>query len=237
MKKSILFIFALIATISLYSCSKPKTGEEPANIDNIIENERDQTDTLDDEAIASDNDEIEDKDSADQNDTIIPREEPAKLTLMLEGMTEEVDASLYHSPLGYQIVYDNERFELTSLENGKDTYNVTNPDPEKYPDVYFKISRPDVSSLALDEYDNNQESITTLDGDKVAYIGQVTIGTYTARHFKFITGHDWDSIIRNYYIINSDDSDTIKYIIESQYFVEAEEGYGARISAMLETFK
>lgn len=246
MKKSIIIALIITATISLYSCNKTNTDEDTTNINNLVEYDNTDPDNKEsnnpDDQIDTGNPGTEDADAEDTNsvDTdleIVSTEEPTKLTVILEGMTEEVEASLYHSPLGYQIIYDIERFELITSEKGSDIYLVTNPEPEKYPDVYFKISSPESSNIALDDYDSKQESITTLDGAIIDFLEEVPIGTYTARHFRLIDGLEWDSIIKNFYIINSHDSDNIEYIIESQYFIEAEEGYGARIAAILDTLK
>ena len=69
----------------------------------------------------------------------------------------------------------------------------------------------------------------------VEQFNQVSVGEqYKAVQLKAKTGSEWNSIIRNYYLIEEKNS---VYLIEMQYFTEAAEGYGARMQAMLDTFK
>ncbi len=232
MRKLRILILFLLLSISTYGCSKYFAIDNPKRNNDIEDNALpvNQGEAVHEnkESDADSSDETED------NDSLIGYEESAKLRVEVEGTTEEITASLYHSPLGYRIIYDNERFQLSGEENGLDKYNAENPDSERYPDVYMRISTSESSDTIMKEFGEEQESITTLDGYTADYAEDVTINTYTAKHYKLKTGNQWDDIIRNFYII---ESDSIHYIIETHYFLEAGEGYGARIAAMLDTFE
>lgn len=256
----ILFI-TLIAAVIFYGCKKDEgktvipdkvnkdiISEEAANNelgnntglnDNITENADNPEDdnTLNNEDkkpnISETADEIS---SADKNGNKTKKEEygknesfelePAKLTVEIEGTTEEIDAVSYTSPLGYRIIFDSERFNLSREKDGSDKFTANNQDSDGYPDVYININ-------ILPEMPNS-DTITTDGKDAAEYVGEVSIGSYTAGHYKYKSGNNWNSIIKDYYIINQDDKN---FIIECGYFLEAQEGYGARIEAMLKTIK
>ncbi|TAH74762.1 MAG: hypothetical protein EWM47_01690 [Anaerolineaceae bacterium] len=173
-------------------------------------------------------------DNPQDNDMAEGYEEAATLSIEIEGTTEEITASLYHSPLGYKMIYDNERFSITSDKNGLDNYIAENLEPEKYPDVYIKISSPNSSDPIITEFEEGKDSIITTSGDIANFVEEVKIGSNNAKHYKLKTGEEWNSIIRNFYIIKADEN---YYVIETQYFLEAAEGFGARIWAMLNTFE
>jgi hypothetical protein len=248
MRRLTLLLFILLLSVSTYSCNKYFESNNPPTIDSnnneqdnnkpdsdVYTTPSDQTNKEDDidngntqnQPVDSDNQ--EDKNNNMGEDT----EEPARLSIEIEGTTEEITASLYHSPIGYKMIYDNERFKLSS-EEGFDSYLTENSDPEKYPNIYIRISSSNSPNPIIKELDKEQKSINTFNEDVAVYVEDVTIGTYTGKHYKLKTGDEWDSIIRNFYIIEDND---VLYIIETQYFLEAAEGYGARIAAILNTFE
>lgn len=237
MRKLIILLLILLISSSIISCSKDSEVNNPEIIDEINKKENkkesdDNEDKTNKETIENKTDDLDDQEDDDSITT--NSEEPAKLSVEIEATTEEITASLYHSPLGYKMIYDNERFTLYHDENNLDSYIAENPDPETYPDVHIRISTWPSPNSIIKEYDEEGNSITTITGDIADFIEDVEIGAYTARHYKITTGDDWDSIIQNFYFIQADD---IHYLIETQYFLEAAEGYGARILAMLKTFE
>lgn len=248
MRKLTILFFILIISFSTYSCSKNSATNNSEVIDDndIIDDdnieEQDKRDTEKDDTTSddkgnkedtSDNETDDDLDNPGEIDVTKGYEEPANLSIEIEGTTEEITASLYHSPLGYKMVYDNELFSLSNKEGSLDSYVAENLEPDKYPDISIRISTLN-SSNPIIEFEESQDSITTASGDKANFVEEVKIGAYTAKHYKLKTGDEWDSIIKNFYII---ETEGIDFIIETQYFLEAAEGYGARIWAMLNTFE
>lgn len=174
-------------------------------------------------------------------------------TIELEGMEETVNYKYYESSLGYRMAYDKDRFTVSSKYD-VDSFIAENPDPEIYPYVYIKISKLPISASYLigtisgefstekpkdsdwtEVYDENNNVIGYSSPKKyeIAQQDTVKLGDYEVEHYKVQEGTDWNSAIRNFYFIKKDQN---IYRIETQYFLEAEEGYGARISAMLDTF-
>ncbi|MFT4143485.1 MAG: hypothetical protein QM644_03435 [Mobilitalea sp.] len=159
-----------------------------------------------------------------------------KGTITIEGMEEEVNYSTYQSDYGYQMDYDVDRFTITS-ENGIDTFMAENPDPELYPYVFINVTRSEYKGEKTDlsTGDNNlavfdEYSKQTLSTN--APKDNVKLGDYDAIHFQVIDGDQWNSLVRHIYLIRFDKT---YYVIETNYFLEASEGYGARIKAMLDT--
>jgi hypothetical protein len=114
-----------------------------------------------------------------------------------------------------------------------------NPDPELYPYVYVRISRQDKpASDSTTQNDTPSFAKYDVSGNITGYVAiefssDVTIGGYNAKLYHFTSGKDWNSTTNNIYQIEHGD---YIYEILTQTFIEAEEGYGARIQAMLDTF-
>ena len=155
--------------------------------------------------------------------------------ILLEGMEEEVTYQMYKSDLGYQIAYDIDRFTVTK-EKDNDTFMAENPNPELYPYVYFSIGRNEYTGKEINLNDSDlhlQDDETGKDLVANAKEDTVKIGDYDAIHWKLIDGNEWNSLVKHYYYIKGD---KYYYWIKTNYFLEASEGYGSRISAMLDTF-
>lgn len=184
--------------------------------------------------------------------------------IMLDGMQEKVRYKKYNSDLGFSISYDHERFSVSKSTDGVLQIIAPNPDPGIYPYVYMNICRynnKDIASnirINADPEDNNEAAkkssvpsekfywkrIQTLDNDQLYYIQipdsdfktdsikSEDIGGHTAYTYTLRLGEAWNSAIRKYYFITLN---SYLYKIEMQYFFEAEESYGARLSAMLST--
>lgn len=159
-----------------------------------------------------------------------------KGTITIEGMEEVVNYSTYQSDYGYQMNFDVDRFTVTS-KNGIDTFMAENLDPELYPYIFINITKSkykgekadlsigDHNLYVYDEYSKQTLSTSTPKDN-------VKLGDYDAIHFEVIDGDEWNSLVRHIYLIRFDKT---YYVIETNYFLEASEGYGARIKAMLDT--
>lgn len=201
--------------------------------------------------------EIIDADEDTDNDTY-------EAVITLEGVQEKVSYKKFNSDLGFSISYDHERFSVSKISDGVLQIIAPNPDPGIYPYVYMNICRynnkdidsvirmkADLEDKNMDPYgkfaetekfywkqiqEENNENLHYIqipDSDfKTDSIQAEDIGGYTAYSYTLRLGNAWNSAIRKYYFITLD---SYLYKIEMQYFVEAEEGYGARLSAMLAT--
>ncbi len=260
MKKNYLLTMFLVAAMTTGGCSMAQIEKEPVVIADTLSSSiglsgaSDETDKLLTDQTASEfHTDTEQKDTIsetvsenaddhtdeakDASQPVKPAEEAKKLTIQIEGMEEEINGMVYHSDLGYQITYDKDRFKFARLVENIDSFTADNPDPELYPYVYVNIRRIDNSvkdnnhSSDLPQWaisDNNTLN-THITPDMME---EVPFGNYTALHYRSTAGNEWNSTVNNYYVI---EYGNYYYFIETQYFLEAAEGYGARIDAMLKT--
>lgn len=267
MKKTTALTIILISAAGLIGCSKLTVEKKPVvimkettNIDDILteeDNEAKMTGETSDPATdsvtgpeQSENSKTDADEKAVDADTATSTEpvsgdgkhsiseEPAKLTIEIEGMKEEINAKTLHSSLGYRITYDSDRFDYSGTDEEIDSFIAKNSDPGVYPYIYLNISLLDVSKTDQPNppekaYDPTKTSITGIDGGIADYVDTVKINDYEAYHYKYKAGDEWNSIIRNYYVIEAEEH---QYMIETQYFLEAAEGFGARMAVMLDTF-
>lgn len=182
-------------------------------------------------------------------------------TINLEGMDETVNYTNYTSDMGFKISYDNERFTV-SEDYEYVSFMASNPDPSIYPYVFLNISRYDLPKIANISDEQREEShnnpnykrneadkiywyvlpvknnkihyaqIKGSDSDVIDTIFSEDINGHTAFTYTIKQGKDWNSAVRKYYFITLD---SYVYKIEIQYFVEAEEGFGTRLQAMVKT--
>lgn len=265
MKRIFIIIFTAVTAFSLFGCSNSKVEKEPVIITDSQDvsaeqitdsptsntNEEAVTEITNPPAAVSTNSETSDEDSSvqpsDDNGNTVKDSEGNNSdatytsTIELEGMPEEVTYKYYQSPLGYQISYDMERF-TPSIEDTFDIFMAENPDPEIYPYVSFNISRNEYNSgyeglstpdLLVANPFGDTTTFTEKDLDKESENHSVKIGDYEAVHYMIKEGNEWNSLIKHCYLVPAGN---YYYVIQTQYFLEAAEGYGARIEAMLDTF-
>ncbi len=165
-------------------------------------------------------------------------EDVVKLTIELEGMEEEINGKRFTSSLNYQIIYDVDRFQVDETEDGFDSFMADNPNPEIYPYVYLNIYRKDKTtwdkSITSDSDSSEGSLWSSLMIGNAYYLDEVSIGSHQAKHYHTSPGNQWNSIVKDYYIIEQGE---YYYVLETQYFLEAAEGYGARMRAMMDTIE
>ena len=198
MKKAIIvvvIIAVLVSVVAFIVINRMEGSEQVNKIGvNTIKN---------DEIINSQNDDEQEKNISVNGD---------KITIEIEGETEEIETSKYISSLGYSMQYEKDKFKVSKdeeidvfepKEEGKAYYTV-----EFYPSSYEQ---------AIEVLENKKS--TTLNGY------ETTFSTETA-----------DSLIRDYYYIKSE---TGVYVISIYYPNSSEyiEGWAVRTKAMLQTFK
>jgi hypothetical protein len=156
--------------------------------------------------------------------------ELSNLTIEIEGNKEVVPVRKYNSSLGYQIQMDDERFTYEAQE-GADIYTAVNPDASVYPDVYIKITK--TNKIDQIDYLRNLKDLLLKENSQTKEISDQKIGTYDVEGFHLSFGNEYNSAIK---IISVIETIASYYTIETHYFLEAAEGYGARIKALLDTF-
>lgn len=155
------------------------------------------------------------------------------MTIRIEGTEERVQGKRYKSKQGYEIVYDSERFKRESQEN-TDSFLAVNPDPTIYPYIYVNISR--LEDTTVEKYSKELYKRLSKEGHQSVTMSNDTEKQQDSSKDAQVTvqtGYNWDSVIRKYRVIG--EAGKI-FLIETQYYLEAEEGYGARIQAMIDTF-
>lgn len=222
MKKTMLITITLAAVIMMSACSKAKVEKQPVKIPDTSQL------NMNDAATAPSENEQQQSPAKEAPETL----EDALLSVQREGTEETIPGKLYKSGLGYEIIYPN-NFQRTT-EGNADSFAADNKDPALYPYVYVNISKPEGDSAA--DYagkltaelkgSSAYQSVETTNNEKIG-------DQYNAIKITAQAGNEWNSVIRNYYVTES--SDTV-YQIETQYFLEAEEGYGSTMKAMLSTF-
>ncbi len=246
MKKTIL-ILSVFTMIGFTGCSKAEIEKSPISIEDSASLDDELKSEVAENVVTSEEitktPEATDSEAGTKEETKEEVEEetkgevklkegdsPTLVTIELEGM-EETMYGLWHDGDGYEIMYDVDRFEYSD-KDGVDTFIAENPDPAIYPYIYVSINHLENRSAS----DYTKELSATLSKNSLTskITKDVSVGNYKGTLITAKGGSEWNSIVRNYYII--EDSTAI-YTIETQYFLEAAEGYGARIQAMLDTFK
>jgi hypothetical protein len=149
---------------------------------------------------------------------ITPTEPPAAdktftSKISLEGTDETITCKTNHSRYAYQVDYDIERFKVSN-KDGADIYMAENSNPDLYPYVYMSVSESKMPNTINPE--------------------QTKIGNYDAKYAIVTEGKKWNSKVTEYYEVTVG---YMTYLIELHYYLEASEGYGARLRAMLNTFR
>lgn len=239
MRKTI-FILSVITVIGFTGCSRADIEKNPIVIaDAATLDDKEKPAASEDTAknkeeaapeVTDTDTTITDDEKKEETDSTSTLPEPEPVTIEIEGMKETM-YGLWHTGDGYQIMYDTDRFDFSD-KDGSDTFVAENPDPAIYPYVYVSISHLESKSTA--DYAKELSDTLSKNNLKSEVTTDVSIGNYKGTKISAKAGSEWNSIIRNYYII---ESGTAVYTIEAQYFAEAAEGYGARIQAMLNTFE
>lgn len=251
MRKTI-YVLSIITIIGLTGCSKADIEKRPVPIaDDTLLGETEETPELlnnqegeDVEEEKEDNEDSENKEKEqDIEEELKEYEEneknketekinstPESMEIEIEGMKETINA-LWHQGEHYKIAYDADRFQYSD-KDGADTFIAENPDPAIYPYVYLTIKYHEnktVSEYTKEIFDQLSQNDFKVSTEKKSGMKKNEGVILTA-----VSGKEWNSIVRKYHIIQEG---TSIYVFESQYFLEAAEGYGARIHAMINTFE
>lgn len=196
-------------------------------------------------------------------DTEYSSEDTFTRSVEIEGTSENITCKTYYSSLGYQMDYDVDRFTVSS-ENELDTFLTENPDPDLYPYIFINVSKTNAKGkikakdndycyvtkndngtlyygieTVNDPYntmDNGEGKKSSSNTEELFNFGSThtMIGNTDVPGYIFYYGKEWNSRIQTIYFIEKDD---YIYIIETQYYTEATEGYGTRINDLLKSFQ
>ncbi|MDF2907287.1 MAG: hypothetical protein K0R34_2608 [Herbinix sp.] len=231
MKRVIYMALTLASALSLGGCSSAITTKDLT----ILEEAENQTTKQTPTSVVNDS-----KDKAvptaapilceNTSSAVKKAKELSDLTIEIEGNKEVVSVRNYISNLGYQIMMDEERFALTTTE-ASDLYSATNPNTSVYPDIYIRITKTEKANQVNYVEDLKQQLLQ--ENPQMKELSDTKINTYDALVFKSNFGTEYNSAIKTVAVI---EASTSYYTIETEYFLEAAEGYGARMKALLNTF-
>ena len=231
MKRVIYMALTLASALSLGGCSSALTTKDLTIIEEAENLKAEQaaialTDESNDDTIPSAIPEL----MKETTTSVTTAHELSNLTIEIEGNEEIIPVRNYSSSLGYQIKIDEERFTHEAVE-GSDIYSAVNPDNSVYPEIYIKITKTDKSEY--NDYKGELKRLLLQENPQAKELSDTKIGTYNAEGFQSNYGNDYNSAIKKVSVI---ETIVAYYTIETQYFLEAAEGYGARIEALLNTF-
>ena len=156
----------------------------------------------------------------------VPEDEKVNY-IYIEGMKENVDYIGVKSSIGYEIQYDEEVLNL-SRENKKDFYRASIDEIKDK--VYFSIEFLETSyeDFKLENKNNDIEEFY-INGQRAFNVNFID-GDF----FDETKDTTWDSDVKTLWYIDAKEG---TYLIEEHYFMEAAEGWGARLGQMINTFK
>ena len=152
------------------------------------------------------------------------------LTVEIEGETETIPGIRHNSVLGYAVTYDPERFALNIVDEYAESYMADIV--EGQPNVYLAVSviEDELDELTIDDVVEGMRIQQNIEDEGTT----VSVGahSYAATYLRYAAGTEDNDEIVEYYI--TEQNGTI-FVVALGYFVGAEEGYGARLHAMLDT--
>jgi len=154
-----------------------------------------------------------------------------ELDQAIEGIEEENTLHLTESSTAEYVIYvDEERYKLISQEE-KDLIVPREPLGEAYPEVSMEIKHKSevLPEAHLSQVENDLKSeFPNLSSPRK--VNQPVSGW----ELYGVAGDQWDSPFIKVYLI--EDGQDGSFMITQRYFLEAEEGHGARFDAMLKEF-
>ena len=149
-------------------------------------------------------------------------EEPAEITFQLEGESHTVMGFRYTSPLGYSMIYDPD-WVRPEMNEGYDHYTAVTE--VHIPELYMRVTKTDKTA---------EQVIGELKAQGAEENAVWLIGGYRSVGLCKMSGLGPADVVVNYYVTQV--GDTV-YLLETSYFWEAAEGFGARMLQMLNTIQ
>lgn len=159
--------------------------------------------------------------------------EPEKVvTEQIEGIDSDSNVTLQEGQAGYVIYFDKENYSMIDVD-GKDRIVFNQELSDIYPEVYMEISQVDAapSQLATEKFlELNKEYTKVLEIQEVEW----PLNSFVVHAVGGTGGYEWDDEVVRYYFFSNEQNGS--FVVKQQYFLEAEEGHGARFDYMLEQF-
>lgn len=149
-------------------------------------------------------------------------EEPAEITFQLEGESHTVMGFRYTSPLGYSMIYDPD-WVRPEQHAGYDHYTAVTE--IHIPELYMQVTKTDKTA---------EQVIGELKAQGAEENAIWLIGGYRSVGLTEMSGFGPADVAVNYYVTQVGES---VYLLETSYFWEAAEGFGARMLQMLNTIQ
>ncbi len=149
--------------------------------------------------------------------------EPYTDVIQLEGMDETVNYKLVKGRFGYSMPMDFDRFEFEEGEQADYLRSTANEN------IFMTV-------LYISDTTAEAEAGARMDVPEGAAAGieDVTVGAYEAKRVHIVYGNEPDSKIADFYLIEHEGG---VYEINHIYFLQAAEGFGARMYYMTQDFK
>ena len=141
----------------------------------------------------------------------------------VEGEKEDVEYVGVESSLGYTIQYDDSDYNLERIDD-KDYYRVNNPGISET--VYFVVYHMDAAYAELKSIEAEETTI----GDRQAFM----LESIDGKEYDVNAEYSWDSEVVDTWYINAGQG---TYVVEIHCFMEAFEGWGAKMTQLLSSFK
>lgn len=149
----------------------------------------------------------------------------------IEGMPEEKEVVLQEGKAGYIIYIDEARYELVEGD-GTDTIVFKEELDDIYPEVSMSITQVEDKTPAQLAEEISSDLKNTF--ETVKEIETVT-DPVEGLLISAIDGNEWNSPVTRVYIVSNEKEGS--FVIQQNFFLEAEEGHGARFHYMLKEFK
>lgn len=149
----------------------------------------------------------------------------------LEGSEEQSNVALKEGSMKYIIYIDEERYTMEHLE-GKDKITAK-AKAENAPEVFMEIEQ--VKDKKPEDIAAELEKELKAKYPRVENRGNVNEPIKATFVYANSGGSKWNTAIVRYYLVDNTKGGT--FVIKQQFFLEAEEGHGARLDNMLKDFQ
>lgn len=150
----------------------------------------------------------------------------------IEGDKEDTNLQLNEGKEADYVIYiDEERYVMNKTEAG-DVITTKEPLEERYPEVSMTITL--VKDKDTEEVYSELRNTILAVYPTIILEEQVTEPVACQMLLAKENGNDWDNEMTRVYVIDNEAGGS--FIIQQKYFLEAEEGHGARFDQMLKEF-
>lgn len=159
--------------------------------------------------------------------------EPEKdVQMEIEGDKEDTNLQLNEGKEADYVIYvDEERYVMNKTETG-DVITTKVPLEERYPEVSMTITQ--IKDKDTEEVYNELRNTILAVYPTIILEEQVTEPVVGQMLLAKEDGNEWDNEMTRVYVVDNEAGGS--FIIQQKYFLEAEEGHGARFDQMLKEF-